>query len=208
MKNYKDTENKILGNLLRRPLENKSLHQIALDTKLSYVTVHKIMPNLIKRKLVKQEKKGKANLISVDFENAKLDDLSSAILHEKNQLLKKYPQNAVLIKEIEEVLAGKLYILILFGSYAKEIPKKESDFDLLFIVSHKEDIEGYKEKINKASKLSSVKTDFKIVTTKDFMDMLNQKYTVGREAFQEGIVLFGIESYYAMVKSYVRTQGY
>ena len=173
MKNYKDTENRILGNLLRRPLENKSLHQIALDTKLSYVTVHKIMPNLIKRKLVKQEKKGKANLVSVDFENAKLDDLSSAILHEKSQLLKKYPQNAVLIKEIEEVLARKLYILILFGSYAKEIPKKESDFDLLFIVSHKEDIEGYKEKINKASKLSSVKTDFKIITVKDFIEVVN-----------------------------------
>ena len=77
MKNYKDTENRILGDLLRRPLISKSLRQIALDTKLMYVTVHKIVPILLKRNTVKQEKKGKANLISIDFEYAKLEDISS-----------------------------------------------------------------------------------------------------------------------------------
>ena len=47
-----------------------------------------------------------AKEVSVDFENAKLEDLSSAILYEKSQLLKKYPKNAILIKEIEEALVG------------------------------------------------------------------------------------------------------
>ncbi len=208
MKNYKDTENKILGNLLRQPLKSKSLNQIALDSNLSYVTVHKLVPNLIKRKLVKQEKKGKANLISVDLEYAPLEDLSSAILSEKTKLTKKYPQLIFLINEIEEALAENLYILLLFGSYAKEKPKKESDIDLLFIVSDRKDIEEYKEKINKALKLLTVKKDFNIISIKDFINMLSQKYSVGREAFQQGIVLFGTEPYYAMVKSYVRKEGY
>lgn len=208
MKTYKDTENKILGNLLRQPLKSKSLHQIALDTKLMYVTVHKIIPILLKRKIIKSEKKGKANLISIDFENAKIEDLSSAILSEKAKLMKKYPKIAILIKEIEEALSEKLYILLLFGSYAKEKEKKESDVDLLFIISNRKDIEAYKEKINKALKLSTLKKDFNIVTTDDFMDMLNQKYTVGREAFEQGIVLFGTEPYYAMVKDHVTKRGY
>lgn len=208
MKTYKDTENKILGDLLRQPLKSKSLHQIAIDTKLSYVTVYKIVPFLLKRKLIKQEKKGKANLVSVDFENAELDDLSSAILSEKTKFMKKYPQIAILIKDIEETLAGKLYILLLFGSYAREKPKQESDIDLLFIISDRKDIEAYKEKINKALKLSTLKKDFNLVTTDDFIDMLNQKYTVGREAFESGLVLFGTEPYYAMVKEHVRKRGY
>src|SRR3989344_3863731 len=120
-----------------------------------YVTVHKTIPVLLERKLIKLEKKGKANLISVDFENAKIGDLSSAILPEKDTLMKKYPQIALLIKDIEGALSGKLYILLLFGSYAKEIPrqsrvslsnskefdKKESDVDLLFIISDRRDIE-------------------------------------------------------------------
>ncbi|MBU0628911.1 MAG: nucleotidyltransferase domain-containing protein, partial [Nanoarchaeota archaeon] len=204
----KDTENKIIGNLLREPLKSKSLHQIALDTKLMYVTVHKIVPILLKRKIVKQERKGKANLISIDFENAKIDDLSSAILHEKSKLMKKHPQIAILIKDIEEALSGKLYILLLFGSYAKEKEKKGSDVDLLFIISDRKDTEAYKEKINKALKLSTLKKDFNIVTTDDFINMLNQKYTVGREAFEQGMVLFGIEPYYAMVKEHAKKRGY
>lgn len=208
MKNYRDTENKILGSLLRRPLESRSMHKISLDTKLSYVTVHKLIPSLTTRRLVKQEKKGKANLISVDFENAKLEELSSAVLSEKMALLRNYPQIAILTKEIEEALAGKLYILLLFGSYAKGKPKKESDIDFLFITPRREDIEGYKEKINKALRLSALKKHFNIVSMDDFMDMLNQKYSVGREAFQQGIVLFGTEPYYAMVKAHVRTKGY
>lgn len=202
----KNTEDKILGNLLRQPLISKSLRQTALDTKLSYVTVHKIVPNLFRRKLIKMERKGKATLISADLENAKSEDLSSAILHEKTNLLKKYPQLAVLIRGIEEALAGKLYILLLFGSYAKENPKKDSDIDFLFIIPDKK--EDYKETIEKALRLSTLKKDFKIIAIEDFIDMLNQKYTVGREAFEQGIVLFGAEPYYAMVKAHVRERGY
>ncbi|HLC72809.1 MAG TPA: nucleotidyltransferase domain-containing protein [Candidatus Nanoarchaeia archaeon] len=213
MKNYEDTKNKIIGNLLRTPLESKSLHQIAVDTRLSYVTVHKLIPNLVRKKLLTLKKKGKASLASIDFEHAKVEKLSSAILYEKNLFLKKYPQLALLVREIEEALAGRFYVLILFGSYAKEKSKKQSkkqsDIDLLFIVPDREDIEAYKEKINKSLKLYPiVKKDFKLVAAKNFIDMLNQKYTVGREAFQYGLVLIGTEHYYAMVKTYVRTKGY
>jgi len=209
MKNYKDTEDKILGNLLRSPLENKSMHQVALDTKLSYVTVHKLVPYLLKKKLIKLERKGKANLISIDFEQAELGKLSSAILFEKSKIMERYPQLALLLREIEEVLAGKFYSLILFGSYAKGKAKQDSDFDFLFIIPYRKDIGVYKEKISKALRLFlGVKEHLVVVSTQDFIDMLNQKYTVGKAAFQEGIVLFGTEQYYAMVKKHVRKHGY
>jgi predicted nucleotidyltransferase len=209
MKNYEDTENKILGNLLRNPLESKSKHQIAVDTGLSYVTVHKLIPLLAKRKLIKQERKGKANLISIDFEQAALEKLSSAILSEKSALIKKYPKLAVLVREIEGALSREFYILLLFGSYAKGKPKNESDIDFLFIIPDRKNIEIYRDKINKALKLyPALKKDFNIVSIKDFIDMLDQKYSAGREAFQYGLVLFGAEPYYAMVKTHVRTKGY
>lgn len=208
-KSYQDTENKILGNLLRTPLKSKSMHQIAIDTKLSYVTVHKLIPNLVKKKILKLKTRGKANLISIDFEHAKLEKLSSSILYEKNIFLKKYPQLTLFSRDIEQILTGKFYILILFGSYAKEKPKKQSDLDFLFIIPYRKDIDIYREKINKTLRLfPKIKKDFNIISTKDFIDMLNQKYTVGRSAFQHGIVLFGTEPYYAMVKEYVRTKGY
>src|SRR3989338_9130123 len=207
-KTYEDTENMILGNLLRMPLESKSMNQIAIDTGLSYVTVHKVVPRLIKIRIAKQEKKGKANLISIDLENAELGKLSSASLYEKGSLVKKYPKLMLLSREIEEALTGKFYILLLFGGYAKENVRKESDIDLLFIIPDRKDIEIYRENINKALRLyPEAKNDFNIVSTNDFMDMLNEKYTVGRSVFEHGIVIFGTEHYYSMVKKYVRTKG-
>ena len=43
---------------------------------------------------------------------------------------------------------------------------------------------------------------------KDFNNMLNEKYSVGREVFNHGIVLFGTDAYYVMVKEYARKRGY
>lgn len=87
--------------------------------------------------------------------------------------------------------------------------KKDSDIDLFFIVSSIEEVENYKEKIINALKLHpQIRKDFKVVSTKDFMEMLDQKYTVGREVFKNNLVLFGTEHYYSLVKEYVRTKGY
>lgn len=209
MKNYQDTENKILGNLLLNPLESKSLHQIAMDTTLSYVTVHKIVPRLHKRQLLTLIKKGKANLVAVNFEHADVGSLSSAMLYQKKMFLEKNLSMTLLLREIEEALSGNFYILLLFGSYATGEARKDSDIDFLFMVPDAVKKEPYLEKINQALELyPKIKKDFKVIFINDFREMLQQKYTVGRSAFQQSIVLFGVETYYSMVKNYVRTQGY
>ncbi len=209
MKNYQDTENKILGVLLLNPLESKSLHQIAIDTKLSYVTVHKVAPRLLQRQLIKIKKKGKANLISVDLEYADIGSLSSAMVYQRKITLRKHPQLLLVVQEIEVALSGKFYILLLFGSYAKGEARQDSDVDFLFMVPDAEKKEPHQEKINKALELyPKIKKDFKVISISDFREMLQQKYTVGRSAFQQSLILFGVEPYYSMVRDYVRTQGY
>ncbi len=209
MKNYTDTKNKIIGKLLRSPLESKSLNQISKETNLSYVTVHKIIPGLIKRKIIKLEKKGRSNLISIDFCNVSIDRLSSAILYEGNNFLKKKPKIVLFLKEIKEDLYDMFYSLVIFGSYAKQKHTKNSDLDLLFIIPYRKDTEKYKERLNKISRLhTAFKKDINIVCVEDFMKMLEKRNSVGRSAFQHGIVVFGTEQYYAMVKQYVREKGY
>jgi len=209
MKSYKDTENRIIGNLLRNPVESKSLRKVSIDTGLSYVTVHKLVPRLLKRELIKQKKKGKAHLVSINFEQARIEDLTSANIAQRIVLFKRYPYIALLLGEIEDSLAGQFFILLLFGSYAKDTATTQSDIDLLFIVPETADKESYNDKIKKAIKLHpKIRKDFALVTTADFMQMLNQKYSVGRAAFQTGLALFGAEQYYTMVKKYVGEKGY
>lgn len=209
MKTYQDTENCLIGKVLRHPQEQHSMRQMAVEAGLSYVTVHKIVPRLLKKKVIRMEKKGKAHLVSIDFDRAPIETLSSASLYEKSKLLKKHPALTLLLRELEEALAEQFYSLLLFGSYVKGTARPESDFDLLFIIPQQQDLEAYKERINKVVRLyPKMKTDLTIVSAADFMEMLNQKYTVGRSAFQQGLVLFGAEYYYSMVKAYVRTHGY
>ncbi len=209
MAHQQDTESKIVGNLLLTPLENKSIRQIALDAKLSYVTVYKAIPHLLKRKVITVARKGKANLVSVDFEHAGAGNLSSAMLYQREIFLGKHPNIMLLLRELEEMLSGKFYSLLIFGSYVQGKAREGSDIDFLFIVPDTEKMEEFQEKINKAWRLyPKIRKDFKVVSTDDFKDMLSQKYTVGRSAFRQGIVLFGVEQYYSMVKKYVRTKGY
>ncbi|MBI3033519.1 nucleotidyltransferase domain-containing protein [Candidatus Woesearchaeota archaeon] len=206
---YKDTEYKIIGELLKSPLQSKSMHEIAVTTGTAYPTVHKTIPELIKVNALTQETKGRANLVSIDLEHASTGTLSAAMFYEKDNLFKKHPSVNIISDDLEQALGDLFYILILFGSYAKGEEKKNSDFDLLFIIPSIDDKEKYQQKINKALSLHTNKQiDIIIVSTKDFLEMLNEKYTVGREAFMHGIILFGAEQYYKLVKEYVRTKGY
>jgi predicted nucleotidyltransferase len=206
---YQDTENRIIGNLLRSPLESKSMHAIAKATGLTYVTVYKVIPTLEKKHIVRVGKKGKAHLVAIDFERADGSTLSDAIGYERGLFLRKHPQITVLRREIEEGLIVLFYSLVLFGSYARGNARADSDIDLLFIIPPDSDKELYRKKVDTVLRLHpAIKKDYSIVTSDDFMDMLGQKYTVGREAFLNGLVLFGAEQYYAMVKHYARTKGY
>ncbi|MGM5485303.1 MAG: nucleotidyltransferase domain-containing protein [Nanobdellota archaeon] len=203
MNNKKDM---ILGSLIRQPLESKSMRQISIDTGLTYVTVHKTIPE-IKGELDIKEK-GKSRLIRIDLENAEMDSLSSAALYEKTRFLKKYPKIRIVVDEIIENLAGNLYSLILFGSSVDEDHRKDSDIDLLFIVPDRNYFSDFTKMINKAISVSPLTVDFKLITPEDFIAMLNEKYSMGREAFENGMPIFGNEAYYSMVKDHAGKKGY
>lgn len=204
-----DTENRILASLLARPLESKSMHQIAKDTGLSYVTVSTVVPFLIRKKVLLQEKKGKAHLISLHLESAPLEKISSALLYQREAFLHKHPSLLLFVRELEETLSDSFYCLVLFGSYARGTYNARSDVDLLFILPQRIDIEGYRKKILPLLRLHPLpKKECQFVSCEEFLDMLNQKYSLGREVLTSGLVLYGAEYYYSLVKKYVRTKGY
>ena len=200
---------KIVGQLLRKPQESMSLHKLAEDTGLSYVTVHGVVPHLVRKKLVQLEKKGKSHLVSVDFEWGIISDVSAASFFLRERFLRKYPSIALLVREVDEVLQGKFYVSLLFGSYAQEKPRKDSDIDMLFLIPSEEMRDEYIKSIQHVFSLyPNLRIDYKVIPVTDFMEMLEQKYSVGRSVFQHGLVLFGAEYYYTLVRDYVRTKGY
>lgn len=174
---------------------------------MTYATAHKRLPRLIKKDVVQERRKGQAHLISIDFEHAPTQALCAAAIHNKESFERRHPDLAVMAGDLEQALAGRFYILVLFGSRASGKEKQDSDVDLLLITPSRTMSEEYEATVNKTLELSPLEADVKVVTADDFEEMLNQRHSVGREAFENGIVLFGAEQYYAMVKRHAQTKG-
>lgn len=202
-----EAKNKCIGKLLRTPLESFSMNNLSKLTNISYVTMFNMVPVLEKKEIIKTEKKGKSTLININLEEADINTLSKAMINEREIFLKKNIEISILCDDINKNLENRFYSLMLFGSYAKGINKQNPDIDILFIIPDNENEEEYKKEIDKALKMHK-KVNYILVKTNDFKEMLNIKNTVGREAFRNNIILFGVETYYMMVKNYVRNKGY
>ena len=128
----KNCEQKIMEVLLPMPFEAYSVRKISKIIKTDYSLVHKSIKKLIEKKLIKTKKIGKSVSCQLNLSaDSQLLAISSLIHSQK--LLSRAGFGFV-IDEIKENLADSIYIMVLFGSYAKGTATKKSDIDLLFVV--------------------------------------------------------------------------
>lgn len=101
-----------------------------------------------------------------------------------------------------------IYIMILFGSYAKGTATKKSDIDLLFVVQNEADIEKIKKKVRSVLSSTNIKIEFDVITIEWLIKMFEERHTVGREVLEASITLYGAEQYYSLVNSYDKKRGH
>jgi predicted nucleotidyltransferase len=99
------------------------------------------------------------------------------------QLILKYPRLESLFKEI--MLKSPDTMIILFGSYAKLIPKKDSDIDIYIDTEDK----TLKDKLKLISETLSIK-----IGTFNTDDLLIQ------EIIKNHVIIQGVEKYYEKIK--------
>ena len=95
----------------------------------------------------------------------------------------------------------EFFILILFGSHAKEKATQKSDLDVAVIVESeqtKKEITPYLETIKRREVIA---IDYHIFTRTEFLDMLKADVeNVGKQIFKSGIVYYGYISYCNLVR--------
>ena len=130
-----------------------------------------------------------------------VDMLRKEKLYRKEAKLKNVLEK--LIQKLTEKYISEIQSIILFGSYAKGKAVKDSDIDLLFIVSDiknkelREDIERecVSFQYSHSIKLSPVITD-----PKEFRKMLKaEELNVGKEVREYGIALYGFEQFWRLI---------
>ena len=96
----------------------------------------------------------------------------------------------------------EFFILIIFGSYAKNEATQKSDLDIAVIVESeqtKKEIAPFLETIKRRE---TIPIDYHIFTRSEFLEMLNaDSENVGKQIFKSNIVYYGYIPYYNLVKA-------
>lgn len=176
MEQIVDYRFEVINELLK---EKDHIRNLAKSLKTNHMTVLRRIKELFDLNVVDYKEEGKNK---VYFLKNTIEAKTSINIAESYKLIKiisKYPNLRRIIEKIQE--NKQLHLAVLFGSYAKEIPKKESDIDI-YIETTSQDLKKELEKID--SKLS-----IKI-------GKYNKDNPLIKEIKKNHVIIKGVERYY------------
>jgi predicted nucleotidyltransferase/predicted transcriptional regulator len=185
----------IIQYLLSHKKEEFTIRSIAKETAIEYKAAYTTIQQLIEDDIIQAKKAGQATLCSINHKsfNASIFKAEEA---RTGTILKN--KNIAIMYSYFKDIKGPFFILLLFGSYAKGIQRKKSDIDLLLIT----DQEEIKKDIMRNIKLMPLDIHLSTFTAKEFLSMLKTtEFNVGKEAFFNNVILFGIDDYYRLIQN-------
>ncbi|MBI2144358.1 nucleotidyltransferase domain-containing protein [Candidatus Woesearchaeota archaeon] len=185
-------EAEVVKLLLENRAKELSINQIAKLLKKDYKNAHNIVTRLSKLSLIKLLPFGRSYRVGLINKVNPL--IFEAEYLRRNELLKN--KDMAIMYDSFKSMRSRLYILLVFGSYAKKTQTQRSDIDLMFIVPDAEEQKLESEIQNIVSTLP-LNIHVNIFRETDFRAMKNSKeITVGSEAILRNVILNGIEPYY------------
>lgn len=145
----------------------------------SHSTVLRKLNNLKKENVVDSKVEGKNKIFFLKDNIIAKNYIKKAELQKLSILLRKYPELGVLFEEILKKIDEKL--IVLFGSYAKGLAKKDSDIDVY--------IETKNRNVKKAVEDIHSKISVKIGT-------FDIKSPLIKEIIKDHVIIRGIEVFY------------
>jgi len=186
-------------NLFRRNIFLKiSILQLAKKLKKSYQRMYESVKKLEKRKILKIEKLGNTNLISLILSRESILYLS--LIDEQEAINSNLP-NFNKLMEIKEI---SQYLILVAGSYAKAKQTKSSDLDLIIVIPNTEKAIEIQRLIENLTLTFHPKVHLFVFNNKDVLEMLlEKKENYGKEIFKSHIILKNAYVYYEILKEAV-----
>src|SRR3989338_4426242 len=120
----------IIKFLIEHKNEELNILKISKALKMDYKNVYSIIKRLEKAPLVKIETFGQSSRVNL---NAIVHPLLFEAEFERRKEILKDKNIVVMLSNFKRAIKSKLYVLLLFGSYAKGTQTKSSDIDLMVI---------------------------------------------------------------------------
>ena len=186
----------ILRSLLEHRNEELNILKISKYLQMDYKNVYLIIKRLEKLSLVRIENFGQSSRVLL---LASAHPLIFEAEFERRKELLKNKNLTVMLSSIKRAIKSKLYVLLLFGSYAKRTQTKSSDLDLILICPN--GLEAIFEKeISRAAHSLPLPLHPLVFSESEFIEMVKSpEPNVCHEALKQNIILYGIEQYYEMI---------
>ncbi|MFH1682990.1 MAG: nucleotidyltransferase domain-containing protein [Candidatus Woesearchaeota archaeon] len=171
--------------------EPRTIREISKKIKADYRITYLAVQKLIDKKIILHKKVGTSLLCELNEEYYGFEIYQAEDERRKELFRNKNIQQ--ISKEIASKAGTSMFILVLFGSYAKGRQSQSSDIDLIFISNEG----GFENKIQTLLSLLPLKIHALFFTEEEFIRMKDaKKSNVIKEAIDNHIILYNIESYY------------
>ena len=198
---------KIIG-LMRKDLDKGlTILEISKQLKIGYRPAYNHIIQMGKEGIIQIDKIGSAKQSKLNFSSPNARHLLETLdIERKEELCKENPRLKIidnLILKLSEKFMSEIQSIVLFGSYARGTATKQSDIDLLFIVSDIKD-KNLRESIERESASYQYSHNIRIspliTDIEEFKKMLKAKeLNVGKEVKEYGISLYGYELFWRII---------
>ncbi len=171
--------------------EEITLRIIQERTKLSYEPVHRIIKQLLEKKLVIEKKFGKTLVYSLDFTKEKI---KIAFIIYANERKEKFEKNyGPVYRALSKIKDEDIDFLAIFGSYAKANPRKDSDVDIICISSKKEKVEREIRGLRYETNLEFAPV---VMPKREFAKIRKENEQFWKDLVSYGMIFKGYELFY------------
>ena len=189
------------ADIIKYLIENRDIDinilGLAKAIKMDYKNAFSIVKRLEKEKLVALSKFGSSNKIKL---NRTMHPLIFEAEYKRREELLRNKNILVMLNNINKDMGSALYVLLLFGSYARKEQAKNSDIDIMFIVPDGTE-DKFERKSHQIARLMPLPIHHLTFSESQFLEMINAKeFNVGKEAFKNNVILHGLENYYEMIQ--------
>ena len=193
-------EIRLLNFFIEHIKEEFGIREISRLTKIEYKSIHSTIKKLAKKEVLLKQRRANVDLCSLNLK----DDLTSVLFVEmirKRTFLLKHKNLERFFVNVLEKTKEIYFTLVIFGSFAKDKERKNSDLDLLIIAPARDIAEEIQRIINSEAFLLKRNIQSILLDEKEFISNLSdKKLNVVVEAFKNHIIITGIESFYEGVK--------
>jgi len=190
---------KIFEVLVKRPFAEYSRTQIKTEAKEKSNNALARAINIFKAEEVLIEKKvGKSGLLTLNLNN----NLTFNYIALCNEL--RLPH---LAKQAIKILKGCIeenthfYSLVVFGSYAFNEQKKNSDLDIAIFIENEEQRKKIEAAANSAKLKILVDADIQVIVKEEMIEMLtNKEENLGKQIARKHLAVYNHQIFYGLIK--------